>query len=277
MADNIVLEPVQDNSLFQTGSSLSAQRSQGAGDGVFFGVNNRGNLRRGLTQFDIAGNIPAGSVIENVRLVMEVTMSRETDIPTTLHTVLAAWGEGTSNGSGGGGGGGTGTIPVAPDATWYYRKFPTDLWTSPGGDFAPAVLATAIAPSVGVFAWESTPQLVSQIQAWLDDPSTNFGFLIRGDETGLANAFRVASREYSIATSRPKLEVTFDAPCDIDFNNDGVFPDLSDFVAFVLVYGAGECPTIKCDSIDFNRDEVFPDSQDITDFIATFGGGPCPY
>jgi hypothetical protein len=67
---------------------------------------------------------------------------------------------------------------------------------------------------------------------------------------------------------------------DIDFNNDGVFPDIADAVAFVGAFGGGDCtsptsPTTPCDSIDFNTDGVSPDLTDLTGFLRVFSGGPC--
>lgn len=60
---------------------------------------------------------------------------------------------------------------------------------------------------------------------------------------------------------------------DLDFNNDLVFPDLTDLVIYFDVFAGGTCDT--CDSIDFNRDNVFPDLQDVLDFITVFAGGTC--
>jgi hypothetical protein len=64
--------------------------------------------------------------------------------------------------------------------------------------------------------------------------------------------------------------------CDaLDFNNDGVFPDVQDITDFVLVFGAGACPTACCNDLDFNNDGVFPDNADVFDFVGVFGGSGC--
>ncbi len=65
-------------------------------------------------------------------------------------------------------------------------------------------------------------------------------------------------------------------PCDIDFNNDGVFPDDLDVVDFLSVLAGGACSQPNCDNIDFNNDGVFPDDQDVLDFFAVLAGAPCP-
>lgn len=61
---------------------------------------------------------------------------------------------------------------------------------------------------------------------------------------------------------------------DIDFNNDGVYPDSQDITDLLNVFGGGECAA--CDSIDINRDGVFPDTTDIQYFLSVFSGNPCP-
>jgi len=65
-------------------------------------------------------------------------------------------------------------------------------------------------------------------------------------------------------------------PCgDLDFNNDGLYPDNTDLTDFLAVFGGADCPTHRCDTIDFNRDGLFPDNADISALFSVFGGGPC--
>lgn len=64
--------------------------------------------------------------------------------------------------------------------------------------------------------------------------------------------------------------------CDsIDFNGDGVLPDLQDILDFFFVFGGGDCPGGTCNDIDFNNDGVFPDNADLIGFLEIFGGGTC--
>jgi hypothetical protein len=65
-------------------------------------------------------------------------------------------------------------------------------------------------------------------------------------------------------------------PCDIDFNNNGVFPEDQDVTDFFNVLAGGPCSTLTCDSIDFNGNGVFPEDQDVMDFFAVLAGAPCP-
>jgi hypothetical protein len=71
-------------------------------------------------------------------------------------------------------------------------------------------------------------------------------------------------------------------PCsqcdDIDFNNDGVFPDSTDISDLLSVFAGGPCstdPTPGCNDLDFNNDGVFPDNDDIFAFLRVFSGGDC--
>jgi hypothetical protein len=65
---------------------------------------------------------------------------------------------------------------------------------------------------------------------------------------------------------------------DIDFNNNGVFPEDQDVIDFFNVVAGGTCSTpapLGCDSIDTNNDGVFPDDQDVIDFFVILAGGIC--
>ncbi len=49
----------KDNTIYQSNSSFSA----GGAAGIFSGSAAQGSIRRGLFSFDVAANVPAGSVI----------------------------------------------------------------------------------------------------------------------------------------------------------------------------------------------------------------------
>jgi hypothetical protein len=67
---------------------------------------------------------------------------------------------------------------------------------------------------------------------------------------------------------------------DIDFNNNGVFPEDQDVVDFFEVLAGGTpatCdPVAGCNDIDFNNNGVFPEDQDVVDFFNVLAGGTCP-
>jgi hypothetical protein len=62
---------------------------------------------------------------------------------------------------------------------------------------------------------------------------------------------------------------------DIDFNNNGVFPEDQDVIDFFTVLAGGACSSGNCDGIDFNRNDVFPEDQDVVTFFNVLAGGNC--
>jgi hypothetical protein len=153
--------------------------------------------------FDIAGHIPPGSTITAVTL--SLNMSRTIDaIPriVELHKLLADWGEGTSMASGGEGEG----APATPnDATWRHRFFDTIFWTIEGGDFSATVSASQSVGDVGQYMWSSA-QMVADVQSWLNNPGSNFGWLVLGDESTSPTARRFDTRE---SASPPVLTIQY--------------------------------------------------------------------
>jgi len=126
-----------------------------------------------------------------------------------MHRVTSGpWGEGMSNA---GDPGGTGTAAAAGDATWIHTLYPGFFWTSPGGDFTATVTATTPVQGLGSYFWSSA-QLVADVQDMLDNPSTNFGWILIGDESStLTNAKRFGTRESAAATV-PSLTIDYEDP-----------------------------------------------------------------
>ena len=162
-----------------------------------------GELRRGVLAFDIAGNIPAGSTILGVTLSLNMSRTADNTARTIeLHKLLADWGEGTSVAPGEEGDGAPATTN---DATWRHRFFDTIFWTTEGGDFSATVSASQSVGAVGMYMWSSS-QMVADVQSWLSDPATNFGWLVLGDESVAATAKRFDTRE---SASPPVLTIQF--------------------------------------------------------------------
>ena len=63
--------------------------------------------------------------------------------------------------------------------------------------------------AVGTYTWASTPQMVADVQSWLNDPATNFGWLVKGDETTNITAKRFESSE---SGSPPALTINYTPP-----------------------------------------------------------------
>ena len=201
-AGTVNINPSKDNTLYQY-DPADGDTSNALGLHFFAGETAMGELRRGVLAFDIAGHIPAGSTI--LAVTLSLNMSRTAlDDPRTieLHKLLADWGEGTSIAPGEEGDG----APATPnDATWRHRFFDTIFWTNQGGDFSATVSASQSVGAIGQYTWSSA-QMIADVQSWLDDPGSNFGWLVLGDESTILTSKRFDTRE---SASPPMLTIQF--------------------------------------------------------------------
>jgi hypothetical protein len=163
------------------------------------------DVRRGLIAFDIAAGIPAGATVTGVSLTLNMSRTITEDIDIRLHRVLADWQEGAGQGFGNEG---AGKLAVSGDVSWNHRVFDTLDWSTPGGDFFPIASSTAAIGDKGSYTWESD-QMTADVQRWLDDSSSNFGWLVLGDETRSRTAKRFDTKENEDAANRPVLSVEY--------------------------------------------------------------------
>ena len=196
-----------DNTLYEAQGSLS----NGAGEHLFAGNTNLGDARRALLHFDLAAaGVPPTATVDSVHLTL--TMSRsQTPAPQSvaLHRVSAAWGEGASNAVNEEG---MGAPATAGDATWTQRFFGGGAWTVPGGDFVSAPSATLQVAQVAAYTWRSTPAMVSDVQAWVQEPARNHGWILIGNESAVRTAKRFDSRSNVAPPGRPSLAVFYKVP-----------------------------------------------------------------
>jgi hypothetical protein len=170
---------------------------------------------RALFRFDFS-NLPTNALILSAALNLEVTrVPAETPISSNfgLRRMLRPWGEGSKAADG--------TIEQPPgqgrpatagEATWLHAFFSTNAWSTPGGaeglDFSGVESSFQFVGGIGSYRFESTPELVADVQQWVDHPEFNYGWmLICGDEQTIFTARRFASREDPDA--HPTLEVEF--------------------------------------------------------------------
>jgi hypothetical protein len=203
-----VLVAARDNTLIE---SPSGEYSNGAGPAVFAGrtSQSRNSIRRALLAFDVADAVPAGAIIESVMLELDLTVSNDEPAILSLHRVLREWGEGTSSA-----GGGSGAPATMDDATWIHSFYDSDFWAQPGGDFDEADSAATEVGPAGRYQWGSTPEMVADVQSWLDDPTSENGWILIGDEQAPSTAKRFDSRESPNAESQPRLVVEFSLTCE---------------------------------------------------------------
>ncbi|MDP3938831.1 MAG: DNRLRE domain-containing protein, partial [Deltaproteobacteria bacterium] len=205
--DVLTIGASKDNTIFEENGTFS----NGAGDYIFTGNTKDGVnfTRRALIAFDIAGSIPAGSTINSVSLQVFVSRTRTQSGTGALHKLLADWGEGTSNASGEEG---AGTSAATGDATWTHRFYSTTTWTTNGGDYnATASATTSLGGQNSFYSWSSAG-MAADVLGWLNNPATNFGWIILGNETGTRVAKRFDSRTNPITTQRPMLTINFTPP-----------------------------------------------------------------
>jgi hypothetical protein len=198
----VVLTPSKDNTLFETTNGAT---SNAIGVHLFAGTTQGASKRRAVLAFDIASLVPPGSRISRVSLAMTVSMTIAGTQPVNLHRLNSDWGEGNSDAGSGRDGAGISARPG--DATWIHTFSPDRRWTTAGGDFEAAADATAqVASATGV--WESAA-MIARVQQWLDQPASNRGWIVIGNETRATTAKRFDSREAPNASSRPSLTIEF--------------------------------------------------------------------
>ncbi len=210
-AGTVAITADRDNTLYE---DAAGALSNGAGNWLFAGRTNQGSdeIRRGLVHFDVAGSVGSGSTIVNATLQLFLSQPNSSGVHTIeLHTATSDWGEGTSQAGMGEGGGAAATTN---DATWLNTFFNTGTWATAGGDFNATVVADTVVngASGGTYLWQSAAT-AGDAQVWLDNPSTNFGWVLTGDETSGGTALRFATRENTGIEPMLCLEICPSASC----------------------------------------------------------------
>lgn len=234
-AEVVSITPSKDNSLFENHPDASS----GQGVTLFSGETNYDGSRRMLVAFDVAGQISEGSTINSVSLTMNVSRSgpfaNMEDY--TLHPLTADWGEAESDS---GCCGGMGAPAAEGDATWSHRFFgTTDTWETPGGDFV--AIPSGVVAAGGTVVWSSTPAMVADVQSWLNDKDSNFGWIIIGDESVAGAARRFDSKEAETASTRPTLTIDYSPPSIVA---SGAVPNGASIPGTPLLIGKGSGGTI---------------------------------
>ncbi len=264
-ADTVTLEPLRDATLYEHSEGALAN---GAGEFLFIGRSGQPEKRRLLLAFDVAGSVPQGASITAVSLFLHMSRTISGPRASNLHLLVKQWGEGASDAIGNQGNEGTGISSAAGDATWIHSSFPDETWESVGGDFTSPARASLNIDQEGTYEWSSSA-MVQDVEGWLQDPSSNHGWILLGDETASRTAKRFDSRENPVSENRPRLSITFEIP-DVavpvlpgDFDNSGRV-DFDDFFAFVPHFGSVETDVIW----DPVYDMVVNGMVNIDDFFA---------
>lgn len=225
-------------------------------------------FRRALVTFDLAAQVSAPAVIQSAQLKLRMTKVGPSAYGTsfTVHRLTETWGEGTSKNSAGTG---TGAPPTVGDATWIDRFYNTSAWGTPGGSFTESPSATAPMAFPDQI-WTSTPELKADVQAWIDTPASNAGWMIRGDETTEQSSCQFSSVQSGGIP--PALTITYDAA-----------PALEPYESWLNTYypvgkfvdpmGDDDADTIPIlDEFAFGTNPVVP-SPGPLQYTGTFSGG----
>lgn len=113
-AQSVTFGAAKDNTIYSESNS-----SFGNGEVFLAGKTGTGSIRRGLIQFDVASNVPAGVTLDQVTINFHVDGGAGSgNVNVALHKLLADWGEGSSGSGGAGGGTGNGVPAATRDVTW---------------------------------------------------------------------------------------------------------------------------------------------------------------
>jgi hypothetical protein len=200
VADTVSLLPQKDNTLYQDPKGFLSN-----GQGIYFFAGRTGamTLRRGLVAFDLT-SVPSNATITAVTLSLYLSKTHGGSASISVSKVLRDWGEGASDA---GEPGGAGVQSETNDATWIHTFYNTVFWTTPGGDFSPTSSATTTVNAVNTTYTWSGSGLVADVQAWVSDPASNFGWVIRGNEITNGKAQRFNTGENT--NNPPQLVVTY--------------------------------------------------------------------
>lgn len=199
------LQAIKDNTLYE---DESGSLSNGAGQYIFAGKTSAELLRRALIAFDVS-SIPPCATISSVKLQLHMSMAPIGASPNQfeLRKTLTNWGEGLSDAGKPGGGG---ALAESGDATWIHTYYDTAFWDRSGGDFSPVTSSsTTVGTSQGFYTFNSTAEMIADVQDWLNNSQNNFGWGLLGDDSDLRTARRFDSRNNSTIEYRPKLIVEY--------------------------------------------------------------------
>lgn len=151
-----------------------------------------------LLRWDISAHVPPGAVVTGVTITLDVEAD-DTGQTASLYQLRRTWteGDGTT---------GSGVTWATTNGTTAWGTAGAESTTTDRGATVIATIAGAPAgPRVATFGAAG----LAVVQGWVDDPSTNFGVILRGTTT---DAVDYGSRETGTLTRRPKLTVTFTPP-----------------------------------------------------------------
>lgn len=192
----------------------NVNNSAGGAPAMFAGTDDASATKRALLAFNFS-SIPAGSIINNVQLTL--TLAKTAGDVTTGNQTISLFKLGDSWDEGSAGLGQTvaaseqGFAASVGDATWNARSFPSPTWTTAGGDVASFSATTLVGATVNTgYTWTNTAALDADVQGWVNNPSSNFGWLLVNSNESNADTYRAFYTKEGIF--QPQLQITYTAP-----------------------------------------------------------------
>lgn len=169
-------------------SEMNADKNYGASNNVRIdGFDGNGMDRYGLIKWDVS-SIPKGSLIQSVMITVDVTDAHIGSYE--LYEMKRPW--------------------IQSAATWntYSLTASWDLAGAKGAlDHGTEVLGTFDAADVGLHTVELNSAGLALVQAWVDNPALNNGFIVNNPENW--NSLSFLSTNAKIPATRPKMTVTY--------------------------------------------------------------------
>ncbi|OEC01259.1 hypothetical protein GY31_13200 [Lysinibacillus sphaericus] len=175
----------------------SAAPTQTGGNDFELGVGTAvgGNTVRSLLKFDLSV-VPSSTTIVSADLNLWFSSTNNNSpISINLHNVTSPWEEN--------------------QASWTYAKtIPYTTWKTAGGDFSTNTIGSVknigTPPTNIADAMVNWKVPLNVVQGWINNPSTNYGFLLKGDNEATQIYKKFASSEQSTLNQyKPQLVVTY--------------------------------------------------------------------
>lgn len=217
-----------DNTIFR-----DLELSNGLGEYIFAGTTKLDVKKRGLVQFDLSDAMPAGTLVDSALLILVTSKVKPASTVIKAYRVTTEWGEGSSKASDGDG---QGAPATAGDATWSHAIFPTNPWIKSGGDHDLEFSATDTV-SEGSDAVFRSERLTLDVNFWLQNPSNNFGWLLKGDESTTSTSAKFGSRDNNDHTQWPVLKLYYQGTTAVN-------EQALDKQAKLMIYQSGDPSTL---------------------------------
>ena len=176
-SENIAIQPsLIDTYLDQNSPSTTN------GSAISISVQNRsGQARRGLLKFDLS-SIPQGATITSAQLELYCYSKPTTGQTLNLHLVTSDWTEGSAN------------------------------WTNMNNKYNSTVLSSISGGTTT--GWKVWTGLAETVQGWVNGTITNYGLMVKcsSESSTSAQKYEFSSNNYSVASQKPILRVSYTTP-----------------------------------------------------------------